>query len=184
MNQEENTLNPLHHVANDYEIVINHSKEAVEKELFKFIPKTENHEFEIPADLILEMIAKNFKTKEVASALLDSTTQTVPAVEASLPVHFTTTKSYKKGEIVQFTAPIILPYFFAAVMDAYKLAILDKKTPVLPIPQAMYEQAFKQVEEKNKKFVQTLWKKEIDTINKAKAAETTKAVDNKVEPSK
>lgn len=160
------------HESKDFDIIINYSDEAKEKELFKFTAKTEDKTFEIPADVILEMIAQNFKQKDLASALMDVTHNVIPAVEALLPVHFTADKDYKTGDTIQFTAPLILPAFIAHVMDAYKLAIDNKENPVLPVPRETYDEAQRMFEAKNREFVETFWKKEIDKMRNAQPAET------------
>jgi hypothetical protein len=160
-------MNPLIHESKDFDIIINHSEVAKEKELFKFKAKKKDKTFEVPADTLLQIIADNFKQKDLATALMDVTQSVIPAVEARLPIHFIADKDYNKGDVVQFTAPIILPAFIAHVMDAYKLAIDNKENPVLPVPRATYEEAEKQFEAKNREFVETFWKKEIDIVKKA-----------------
>lgn len=169
----------LIHSEEQFDVIINYSDEAKEKELFKFTVKTEDKTFEIEADKILEMIAQNFKQKELAVALMDTEQNVVPAVEAFVPVHFKADKDYKKGQVVQFKMPLVLPYFLATVMEAYKLAIVDKTRPVIQVAQETYEQANKAFEETNKKFVEKFWKKEIEIMNKS--ADTAKADVNKAD---
>lgn len=166
----------LKHESEDFDIIINYSEEAKEKELFKFIAKTEDKTFEMPADALLEIIAQNFKQKDLATALMDVNQTVIPAVEAMIPVHFVANKEYKEGDIIQFTAPLILPAFIAHVMDAYKLAIDNKENPVLPVPRETYEEAQQMFESKNREFVETFWKKEIEKMKEKQSSENIPTV--------
>lgn len=172
----------LKHEAENFEILINFSEEAKQKELFRFKAKTEDGYFDIPADLILEMIARNFKMKDVATAYMDAEQKMIPAVQAHLPIYFFADKDYKLGDVIQFTAPMVLPAFFAYTMEAYKLIKTDPEAPIEIIPREKFEEAAKNFNETNAAFIEQFWKKELELMedfNKKNSADTAKADDNK-----
>jgi hypothetical protein len=162
------------HENDNFSMVVKWDKDSTEKGLIKIIPKKE--EIIISADDMLDVIRTQFHEKQLAQALSTTDTTFIPSVEVAVPIHFNANKDIKKGELVQFYAPMTFPLGIALVMEAHRLCI-DKKEDILKIPREAYEEAQKTLMQNSEEFVETVFKKQIQDVKDKIAAETAKAAE-------
>jgi len=114
----ETQQNGLVFEGENYNIEIKYSKDSIEKELIRIIPK--QGEIVFSTDDIIRLITENFRSKELAYALSTTDTSFIPSVEVAIPISYIADKDITKGERVQFFAPFTVPAGIAYVMEAHK----------------------------------------------------------------
>jgi len=145
---------------NDFKIEVKYSKKATDKELIRFTAK-KGDTFEINADALLGIIASQFKTKDFALALADTEINQLFVVETERYINATLDRDFKKGERISFPFKHIYPYVLAAVEETYKICKITGE--VQSVPKDKYEETLKNLGEINRKFIETHYKKEIET---------------------
>lgn len=154
----------------DSTIEINYNKKAISQELIKFKPNDKY--IEVSVSELLKFIQENFREMNLAAAILDTNTNLIPVVDAMVPINFTLEKDMAKGSVLNGLMPLQLPYFIAVVMEAYKLC--KTEGDITEVPLEKYEQAAKDFNEKNKKFVETYFEREIKHTPSEETKEVTK----------
>lgn len=136
-------------------VYVNYDSDAKAKELIKFVPKEGQTEVIISADDILGIIASQIKKKDLAVALSTAEINEIPMIETMRPIDVTFEKDFKKGDHVQFLAPLMYPYFLAVAEEAYKLC--ETRGEIKIIPKSAYDEVAKTLIEKNKDFIEKFY---------------------------
>lgn len=155
----------------NFDVVIKYDDESKEKELIKFVPKTDK-EITITSDQILEIVREQFRQKEMALALSTTDINFIPVIEAAIPISYIANKNITEGERVQFFAPFTIPVGMARAMEAYNLCLVKGKE-VAMVPKEEYEETAKLLEENSKQFVKDFWGPQIKQLE-----ELRKTADN------
>lgn len=136
-------------------VYVNYDKDAKAKELIKFVPKEGQTDVVISADDILGIIATQLKKKDLAVALSNAEINEIPMIETIRPIDITFEKDFKKGEHIQFLAPIMYPYFLAVAEEAYKLC--ETRGQIKIITKDVYDEVAETLIEKNKEFIEKFY---------------------------
>ena len=160
----------------DIRIDIKYDEESIERELIKITPKGKDHAI-LSASDVLAIISEQFKQKNLAAALTTADTSFIPTAEAAVPIYFNASKDIKKGELVQFFAPMHIPLGIALVMEALRLCTIKGKE-VSKVPIEEFEEAKTTLAEESEEFVKTFFKPQLDALEKARASEETKEITN------
>lgn len=165
----------------DVRIDIKYSKEARERELIKFTSKT-GEPIIFSTEDMLALIREQFKQKDIAASLTTADSSFVPSVEVAIPIYFDANKDIKKGERVQFFAPMHMPVGIALAMEAIRLCQVKGKE-IEKIPMDEFQEAKETLKESATEFVERYFKPQVDALKKARgegeASEVTKEVNEK-----
>lgn len=136
----------------DFNLSVDYSEEAKEKQLIKFTLSEDNKTggFEIEADALLGLLANYYK-KDLAIALSTTSMDTIFMVEAERTLYAKTTKTMKKGEVITFSYKHPYPYVLAALEEAYGIAKIAGD--VVSIPKETYTEVLASMPESNKEFI-------------------------------
>lgn len=137
-------------------IEANYSKSATKGELIKFTK--DGVKFELSADSLLGLIAKQFKTKDFALTLTGTDMYEIPMVEAVRHFNFIADKAYAPGDTITVEAAQPYPYVLAALEKTYGTCLVRGDMKMVPISD--YEETLKELvtSDENKKFIEEFYK--------------------------
>ena len=111
-----------------YSVAIKYSKDAIKKNLIKFIPN-QGKPFEVSVGELIDLLAKHVSTELLTPALMDN--KIVKMIKVQRAITLQTSRDIKTGEIINIPFEHMMPIEYAIAEEALGVAKISDKVQTL-----------------------------------------------------